>query len=829
MRNPLKLFVLLLAMTSSVAVSQEISVEEAQSRAFDYLSNQTFGARRAKGANAMQLSLAYISKSDGETCYYVFNAGENDGFIIVGGDEVAHEILGYCDHGSFDIDKIPSNMKAWLGMYEKEIVRAKAEVAVKDAYTGRHAPAATHEERITIEALVPSRWDQVSPYNDQCIFDNDRCLTGCVATAMAQVMYYWGTVGINGETFRCGSKAVPSFTTETNKYYVDNLGSLDSFDWDNMVDEVNDDTDPEIKQAIAQLMRYCGQTIEMDYTSYSSFAYYDDILPALRDYFGYNSDMQDVYSEDLSADEWDEMVYGQLIDKKPVIIGAVSDEVGHCFICDGYNASTDEYNFNWGWGGYCDGWYKMSAMTPSEYDFSGTKQAVIDIMPLPLSIKEYAMLSDDETTLTFYYDNLYKEREGRFYDILYSWADGEEKQQGWYGNRNITDVVFDESFQEASPVSTSHWFHNLASLTNFNNLEYLNTSNVTDMSYMFSGCGLQSINLAYLNTSKVTNMAYMFAGDDKLTTIYCNDDWAETSQVTAESSEEMFANCNRLTGGMGFAYDESYDDISFANPSKYFTMQSTLNLIVLYDKENNAETISQYKDPSKANDVVLYDRTLYKDGSWNTLCLPFAMTEEQVRQQLAPEKLKTLSSSSFEAASGTLTLEFADATSIEAGKPYLIKWQKPGDYQGNEASYDITNPRFNDVFLLGIDADEYRVTTDYVDFVGDFSPISFTGADNDKLYLGGDNTLYYPSAEMTVNSCRGYFELQNGLTAGSTGPMGVRAFNISTEDEETEGIIDILPDEQTLTRWFTLDGRRLFERPTMKGMYINEGRKVLMK
>lgn len=958
MKSISKLFISLLAMTSNVVIAQEVSVEEAQGRALEYLSSQSIGAHRAKGTQPIHLSLAYTSRSEDKNCFYVFNIGNDNGFIITGGDEVARKILGYCDHGSFDPDNLTSNMKAWLGNYTEEIVRAKANVTDNAPHSVKQAPAATNEERITVGPLVTTSWDQEYPYNDQCYFDGKECVTGCVATAMAQIMYYWAVVGIDGETFPCGSKSLHAYNTKTKGYFVDAVDQLVSFDWNSMSNYQSSDR----TAAIAQLMRYCGQSAEMDYSYGGSGAYETDAITAFIEYFGYNSDISLVNSYEMTAEAFDELIYNQMKERKPVMMSAVTDThsglgiAGHEFICDGYDAEKNQYHFNWGWSGRYDGWYSMTSLTPNVYDFSGHKGAIIDIMPLgqPLGIKEYATLSPDETTLTFYNDNLYDTREGTVYEINYgsqnqNWWEATDCFQGWYANQNITDVVFDESFRNARPNSTSHWFQELSQLTNIYNWENLNTSNVSDMSYMFMNCNtLSSVNIGYFNTSKVRSMAYMFGYcgnlqyidesreicteeeqayllSERLTnmqgmfagcsslgyaplwdfannivtdmshmfeyctsldfefsalfnfitpsvtdmsymfscafpensyrnsldltsfdvsnvtdmtemfsacyglqTIYCNDDWSKTSQVTEETSTAMFYDCYNLTGGLGFVYDEYSDGIALACPSKYFTMKSADYLTVLYDRENNAETISRYQNPSWSKNVALYGRTLYKDGSWNTLCLPFALTAEQVAQQLSPDKLMTLASSDFDPSSGTLSMEFEEVTSIEAGKPYIIKWQRPNDYEGNEETYDIQHPRFNNIYLLDIDVNEHMATTEYVNFLGEFSPVSFTGSETDVLYLGSGNTLFYPDALVTINSFRGYFALQNGVTTRTTGPSSIRAFYLDFGDEEN-AIKEITTDSNSSTPYFTLDGRILNDEPATPGIYIHNGKKVMVK
>ena len=240
--------------------------------------------------------------------------------------------------------------------------------------------------------------------------------------------------------------------------------------------------------------------------------------------------------------------------------------------------------------------------------------------------------------------------------------------------------------------------------------------------------------------------------------------------------------------------------------------------VALLDNASNEETLDNYKG-RKVKALMLSGRTLYADGSWNTLCLPFALSLDEIYTNFGSCTLKTLESSSF--ANGVLTLNFTDATTIEAGKPYLIKW--------DSSDSDRKNPMFNYVTIN----DAYEaVTTEYVDFCGSFSPVTLKANDRSVLYLGADNKLYYPSTGMTVGSCRAVFCL-NDITAGDL-PAGTRSFVLNFGDgDETTGIISIdngqLIIDNSMDAWYTLDGRKLNGKPTAKGVYINNGRKVVIK
>ncbi len=239
--------------------------------------------------------------------------------------------------------------------------------------------------------------------------------------------------------------------------------------------------------------------------------------------------------------------------------------------------------------------------------------------------------------------------------------------------------------------------------------------------------------------------------------------------------------------------------------------------ITLADDGDNSTTISDAH--GYVADVTLQGRTLYKDGKWNTLCLPFSV-DNFTGTPLQGATVKTLASTSF--IGGTLTMNFTeDVSTIEAGKPYIVKWAN---------GTDIVNPVFNGVTISKGTA---NVEAGYVDFVGTYSPVSIYTDEKTNLYLGDGNTLYYPTTTgFKVNAFRGYFHLK-GLTAGDPN-AGVRAFvlNFDEGSGESTGIISVDGAEGTVNgsdMWYTLDGRKLQGKPTQRGIYINNGKKVVIK
>ena len=265
--------------------------------------------------------------------------------------------------------------------------------------------------------------------------------------------------------------------------------------------------------------------------------------------------------------------------------------------------------------------------------------------------------------------------------------------------------------------------------------------------------------------------------------------------------------------------------------------------LALSDDADNTADIAAAN--GKVYNVTLSGRTLYKDGDWNTLCLPFSVGDEEAESgheldgtPLEGATLMTLGNSpacntGFDPQTGTLNLEFLPATTVEPGVAYIVKWPIPD-------AYDLKNPVFTGVTVTNdAPADHATTSTDgYVTFVGTYGPADIYTDPAVNLYLGAANTLYYPSGKngpITIGSFRAYFQLNNGLTAGTpSSPKAVRAFSLNFGDENTTGIISIENgkwkiENSAAAAWYDLQGRKLSAQPTARGIYIHGGKKVIIK
>lgn len=196
-----------------VGQAAPITLEKAKENAMAFLTSGNM--QRVKGNRT--LTLAYTrndAKGVKAPLFHVFNIADGNGFVIASADDVALPVLGYCDNGVFDLYDILVNIQAWLDGYGEEISKARENGVVP------RGDAPVYASRQKINPMIKSTWDQYAPYNDMCVFDGTRCVTGCAATAMAQIIYYWAKTGIEGKKFRCGSTALPAYTTDTQEYSV---------------------------------------------------------------------------------------------------------------------------------------------------------------------------------------------------------------------------------------------------------------------------------------------------------------------------------------------------------------------------------------------------------------------------------------------------------------------------------------------------------------------------------------------------------------------------------------------------------------------------------
>ena len=283
---------------------------------------------------------------------YIINDEANNRFIIISSDERLNLVLGYSDNGCFDLSQMPDGLIEVLNGYDRQY---------EFLLEHNNGSSGTGEVRNNVKAISPlikSKWGQGDPYNAMCPKDktsseDEICATGCVATAMAQIMNY----------FRYPAKASGSwsyFTESQNTYQKMDFGEV-TFRWDNMTDEYDEGSLASEREAVAQLMHACGVSVSMDYGP-SSGAYSPNIPYALYHYFSYNPNILYREREYYSVTEWDSLIVADLQAGHPILYSG-SGSGGHQFILDGVDAEG-LYHFNFGWNGLGDGFFELDAVKP---------------------------------------------------------------------------------------------------------------------------------------------------------------------------------------------------------------------------------------------------------------------------------------------------------------------------------------------------------------------------------------------------------------------------------------------------------------------------------
>ena len=359
---------LLLALLCTGAWAENITTEQALNEAMNFLMSQetTSGKPRRAQGTTPQLTLA--SRVSG---LYVFNVENDGGFVVVSNDDRTRPILGFGESGSFDPDVMPDNMRAWLQGYADEIAWLQEHGSTATDPRKARNKVGTHSTAAVVP-LCTSTWNQDTPYNNLCPTYSDgwygsgKCATGCVATAMAQVMYYhkWPAKS---------TKVIPAYTTYSYNMSLSSLPVV-TFDWTHMKNSYSGSYTSTEATAVATLMKYCGYGVKMDYGP-SSGAYTEDVAIALREYFDYNPyTTRFVSRSSYTYENWTDLIYHEVSHNRPVCYGGLSDGGGHEFVCDGYKfeQNTDFFHINWGWGGLSDNYFVLSALDPDQQGIGGS-------------------------------------------------------------------------------------------------------------------------------------------------------------------------------------------------------------------------------------------------------------------------------------------------------------------------------------------------------------------------------------------------------------------------------------------------------------------------
>lgn len=325
------LLVLLLALGYSPLQAKRITQWQAQQQAYSF-----WGKQMPQKAKAKSRTATTASPSD---AYYVFN-NDAGGFVIIAGDDAVTPVLGYTSTGSFDAENLPDGLKDLLKSYERQIA------ALGDSYQANQT--ATRAGFTGEKLLNTAKWNQNAPFNK---YTPNNYVTGCVATAGAIVMKHHGypAKGTGSHSYTWNGKTLSANFEHT-------------YDWASMPAKY-DGTNDDAFDGVARLMSDLGVAVEMQYNEDGSGAYIGNLVTALQKHFGYSKLTYLASIDDVGAEAWNAKLRGEIDANRPILYSASDASVGgHSFIIDGYK--DESFSVNWGWGGYCNGFYQIGALNP---------------------------------------------------------------------------------------------------------------------------------------------------------------------------------------------------------------------------------------------------------------------------------------------------------------------------------------------------------------------------------------------------------------------------------------------------------------------------------
>ena len=335
-------------------------------------------------AKSISVSNSFTVSENSTPLYYVFNFN-NNGFVIVSADDAVIPILGYSTEGLYSDQNQSPEFAYWMDSYKKQILEVK-----KTNYTGNEKSTAEWSRLsvsqnnfksvkstiIPVAPLTLSTWNQLCCYDNDCPIDSTtsdapgdcyHAVTGCVATAMSQVMYYYRypNVGQGSHSYNGGKYGTLSA----------NFNTL--YDWGNMTNSCSGEND-----AIAKLISHCGISVNMSYSPTGSGSQVSYIPYALKTYFKYSTNVKDLQRGSNPDTTWEKILMTELNNNRPMVYGGYDPTAGegHAWVCDGYsNDST--FHFNWGWEGAGDGYYYINNLNPEGSNFSQNHEIVYGIYP----------------------------------------------------------------------------------------------------------------------------------------------------------------------------------------------------------------------------------------------------------------------------------------------------------------------------------------------------------------------------------------------------------------------------------------------------------------
>ena len=361
------------------------------------------------------------------TPYYIFNFNDSTGYAIVGGDDRMPAIVGYSDKGTLNPDNLPVNLKSFLAAYKATIesVEKGDTAAVKNVKAAMKRKAGSYTPIAPL--LGGIEWSQNAPFNNLCPkYDGKHnAVTGCVATAMAQIMRYWKYPSSLLE-------GIPAYVSHSYNIPIDSIPNGIGYDWDNMPEKDNGDFTKNQAFAVATLMQHIGASVKMDYGP-GSYASDEDVIPALTHYFGYDKDIiKKLDRTNFEWEDWNKILQDELGKKRPMYYSGYTFFEGHAFVCDGMD-SDGYYHINWGWGAD-NGYFDITILSPGDnfIRYNRGNIAILGIVP--------NNAQDKQPSCAF--DRLYVSNSGVSFDETYR----ENSTDPFYGSYISSSVYPKKTF-----------------------------------------------------------------------------------------------------------------------------------------------------------------------------------------------------------------------------------------------------------------------------------------------------------------------------------------------------------------------------------------------
>ncbi len=356
------------------ANAQSVNAKTARLAAFNFIQSKNLSIPSTPDDLLM---VETLSTDPNNPELYIFNNPQN-GFVIISGDQSAVPVIGYSSTGSIPSGNWNSNFKYWIDnsiaqiqYYRQNSTKAVDDIEAQWDFLLTLQGVSPFSSSKAIFPFIRSTWNQGGAYNDLCPEDaQGEALVGCVATAMAQIMYYY---------------RYPTTGTGSHSYYASGYGTqsvnfgASTYNYNEMLGELSVPA-PEV----AELSYHCGVAVDMSYGYDGSGALTWDVDDALEDYFRYSTDASYKTKSSYSTSGWESLMRTNLDLYHPVFYSGSSSAGGHAFVMDGYEG-TNYFHFNWGWGGYADGYFYLNALNPAGNDFNSDQQVIVNIYPLTTS------------------------------------------------------------------------------------------------------------------------------------------------------------------------------------------------------------------------------------------------------------------------------------------------------------------------------------------------------------------------------------------------------------------------------------------------------------